>query len=77
MPPAVALITVMLLEIRKLATPAPRMAISSWGAASMITPMLPPDMMKLPNTRPKSSTTPIIWNMVAGVRGKGTPHLRR
>lgn len=62
-PAPVALITVIELEIRNEAMPAPRMHISSCGAASMITSILPPDMMKLPNTRPNSRTMPMIWNM--------------
>ena len=33
--------------------PAPKMAISSCGADSMMTAILPPDMRKLPNTAPE------------------------
>ena len=46
--------------MKNLASP---MHIISCGRACRITPMFPPEMMKLPNTRPNSSTIPIIWNM--------------
>jgi hypothetical protein len=61
-PPPVALIVDIELEIRKAATPAPTMHISSCGSATSTTAILPPEMMKLPNTMAKSSTMPMIWN---------------
>ncbi len=63
MPPPVPLITVIELEIMKAATPAPPMAIISCGRADRTTAILPPEMMKLPNTIANSTTMPMIWNM--------------
>ncbi len=62
-PPPAPLITVIEFEIRKAAAPAPPIAISSCGKADRITAILPPDMMKLPNTIENSTTMPMIWNM--------------
>ena len=76
-PPPVALITVIEFEIRNEAMPAPRIHISSCGAASMITSILPPDMMKLPNTRPNSRTMPMIWNMTKRAPRNLRPDYRR
>jgi hypothetical protein len=62
MPPPRPFSTPTELAISTLATPAPPMVIISDGRAPRITAMFPPVMMKLPNTRPNSSTMPIIWN---------------
>src|SRR5205809_2479321 len=62
MPPARLLSTGRELAVSKAATPAPPMVSISKGRAPSTTPMLPPDMMKLPNTQPNSTTMPIIWN---------------
>ncbi len=51
------------LEIRKAAMAAPKIAINSWGADSMITAILPPEIRKLPNTVTNKTTMPMIGNM--------------
>jgi hypothetical protein len=67
-PPPAASTVLNELPIRKAPIAAPPIIIISKGAALMMTSKWPPASMKPPNTIAKTTTTPMIWNIVQPYR---------
>ena len=62
-PPSSALISAPELPVMVAPIAAPPMIVISTGKACRITPMLPPDTMKPPNTRARRTTMPMAANI--------------